>query len=205
MHPGTDDDFQQFLDMNGMGNLPEGLNFDFHDFQNPGVAHMPMQGPPQPREHLDTPMSGTDTPVIMSRTDSAIQHQIAPAMTTAQSFQTLPAAIMPPPTPNETIVNSIDAQIQYLQQQKLQHQQAMEEQHAFFARQQQGRIIPPTPQSLELQAGSSSFYPPPTMAEQTPQHQAVDYRFQRIKDQQDVGLPVNQANTHRASSYLPFV
>ena len=187
MHTGADDDFQQFLDMNGMGTLPESLNFDFHDFQNPAVAHMPMQAPPPPRDHMDTPMSGTETPVIITRADSGLQHQMATSISAAQSYQTIPTTgMIAPPTPGDTIVTSIDAQIQYLQQQKLHHQQAMEEQHAFFAHQQQNRIVPPTPQSLELQAGNSNFYPQRSMAEQTPQHQALDYRFQRIKEQQDV-------------------
>ncbi len=183
IHPGHEDDFQQFLDMGGMGNLPEGINFDFHDFQNANAGHMAMQAPP--RDHLDTAMSGTETPVVMSRPGAALQHQM-PSMTSAQPYQSIPTGMIPPQTPNEALVNNIDAQIHYLQQQKMEHQRVMEEQQAFFARQQQNRIVPPTPQSLELQAGNQQYYPQPTMGEQTPQHQAVDYRFQRLKDQQEV-------------------
>ncbi|KAH8878841.1 hypothetical protein GQ53DRAFT_57955 [Thozetella sp. PMI_491] len=186
IHQGHEDDFQQFLNMGGMGSLPDSMNFDFHDFQTPnGGGHLQMQAPP--REHIDTAMSGTETPVILSQADPTLQHQMPP-MTSTQQYPSIPTTMIPPPTPNEAIVNNIDAQIQYLQQQKMEHQRAMEEQQVFFAVQQQNRIVPPTPQSLELQAGNQQYYPRATMAEQTPQHQALDYRFQRIKDQQEMSF-----------------
>jgi hypothetical protein len=178
MHPPSDDDFQQFLDMNGMGNITDSLNYDFENFQAAaGSAHL-MQ---TPRDQLDTPMSGTDTAMILSRTDPALQHQV-PAMTTAAAYQTIPATMMPPPTPSEAIVNSIDAQIQFLQQQKMQHQQRQleEQQAAFFAR-QQTQMVPPTPQSLELPASANQFYSQPGSADR--QQQPVDYCYQQAKDQ----------------------
>jgi hypothetical protein len=172
IHPPPDDEFQQFLDMNGMGNLGEGLQFDF-EFQNAGGVHMAGS---QPREPMDTPMSGTDTPGIPSRQDNVMHSRMQP-VSTAASQPAIPTTMVPPT--NEAMAE-IDAQIHFLQQQKLQHQQRqMEEQQiAFFAR--QNRMVPPTPQSLELQAGTQ-FYPAPDQ-----QQQALYERYQRLKEQQDV-------------------
>ncbi|KAK4168722.1 helix-loop-helix DNA-binding domain-containing protein [Cladorrhinum sp. PSN259] len=180
VHSATDDDFQHFLDISAMGNMPDSINYDFHGFQSSTSAHQ-----------LDTPMTGTDVPMLLSPALPAMQQQV-PAITTTASYQSIPATMMQPPTPSEAIVNSIDAQIHFLQQQKLQAQQhQLEEQAAFFAR-QQTRIIPPTPQSLELPPGTNPFYAqhnvhePQQQQQQQPQHQAVDYRYQRAKEQPDV-------------------
>jgi hypothetical protein len=180
MHSSTDDDFQQFLDLNSMGNLSSDLNYNFQGFQDStGNGHL-LDG--TQREQLDTPMSGTDASIILSRADPALQQQMPPAMTSAGPYQGIPATMMPPPTPTEAIVNSIDAQIQFLQQQKMQHQQFQleEQQAAFFA--PRNRMVPPTPQSLEIPAGAGRYYHQPSPAE----HQAMDYRYQRSNDQQDV-------------------
>lgn len=181
-HPTSDDDFQQFLNMNGMGGLSENLNYDFQDFQSASGVDMLQT----PHEQLDTPMSGTDAPMILSRTDNAgLQHHM-PTMTTASSFQTIASTMMPPPTPSEAMVNSIDAQIQFLQHQKIQAQQRQleEQQAAFFAHQQQTRMVPPTPQSLEIPAGANHVYPQPGSVDR--QQQPIDYRYQHSKDQHDV-------------------
>ncbi len=179
----AEDDFQQFLDMNSMGNLTDSINYNFHDFQNQGGAQL-LQ--PHAREQLDIPMSGTDAPILLSPAMPTMQHQM-PAITSAASYQSIPATMMPPPSPSVAIVDSIDAQIQFLQQQKLRHQQRQIEEHqvAFFAR-QQTRMVPPTPQSLEIQAGANPFYSQSNSSEPQPQH-PIDYRYQRLKDQQDVG------------------
>lgn len=179
MQHGADDDFQQFLDMNSMGNLGDGLQFDF-DFQNQNAGHL-MQV--SHRETLDTPMSGTDGSVLMS----TAMHNPMPTMTTGPAHSSIPSTMMPPHAPGDAI-SEIDAQIQFLQQQKLQQQQRQIEQQqvAFFA-QQQSRMVPPTPQSLELQAGNHRFYAQP---EQTHQQQQDIYdRFSRMKEQQDVRNP----------------
>lgn len=192
----AEDEFQQFLDMNGMGNLGDGINYNFQDFQSSAGGQL-LQAPS--RDQLDIPMSGTDAPMLMSPALPAMQQQM-PAMTTAAPYQSVPTTIMPPPTPNEAIVDSIDAQIQFLQQQKLRHQQRQieEQQAAFFAR-QQSRMIPPTPRSLEIQPGNNQYYPQPNAADQqhqqqqqhhhqqpTQQQHGVEYRYQRLKDPSDV-------------------
>ncbi|KXX76992.1 Phosphorus acquisition-controlling protein [Madurella mycetomatis] len=188
VHSTTEDDFQQFLDMNGMGNLTDGMNYTFQDFQSSSSTQL-LQS--HPREPLDIAMSGADASILLSPAVSTMQHQV-PALTTTASYQTIPATMMPPPTPSDAIVDSIDAHIQLLQQQKLQHQQRqMEEQHAAFFARQPNRIVPPTPQSLEIQPGNNHYYGQPRTAEQQQQQQqqqqqAVEYRYQRLKDQQDV-------------------
>lgn len=222
------DDFHQFLDMNNIGDLSGALDFDFHDFaadHNPAhhaghhagdhLLHSSAGG-----DHLDTPMTGTDMSMILSPVDHAMlqqaqqqhrhqqqqqqqqQHHQMPTIATTAPYQNAPTTLIQPSTPSEAIVNTIDAQIQFLQQQKLhaQHQQLQEQQAAFFAS-QQNHIVPPTPQSLELTAGSSQNYyaqstpadqhHPGRQQQQQPQQQrqqAIDYRYARIKDQHDVGL-----------------
>lgn len=187
MHHGADDDFQQFLDMNNMnsmGNLGDGLQFDF-DFQNPNGGHL-MQV--QHRDALDTPMGGTEGSVLMS---TAMRQM--PTMTTAPTNPSIPSAMMPAnPHPHAhthahgDAMSDIDAQIQFLQQQKIQQQQRqMEQQQVAFFAQQQSRMVPPTPQSLELQAGNHRFYAQPE--QHTPQQQQELFdNFHRMKEQQDV-------------------
>lgn len=176
MHHGPDDDFQQFLDMNSIGNLGDGLQFDF-DFQNQNNAHM-MQV--TPRDPTDTPMSGTDG--LMA----AAMHPQMPNMTTSPAHPSIPSTLMAPQHAPNDAISDIDAQIQFLQQQKLQQQQRqMEQQQVAFFAQQHNRMVPPTPQSLEIQAGNQQqFYAHP---EHTPQqHQDMYDGYRRMKEQQDV-------------------
>lgn len=166
----AEDDFQQFLDMNSMGNMNDGINYNFQGFQSSATSQ------------LDLPMSGTDAPMLMS---PAMPHQMS-LMTSGAPYQSLPVTMMPPPSPSEALVDNIDAQIQFLQQQKLRHQQRhLEEQQAAFFIRQQSRIVPPTPRSLELQPGTNQYYAQHNGAEQQ-QHQTIEYRYQRLKDQSDV-------------------
>ncbi|KAJ2907069.1 hypothetical protein MKZ38_008637 [Zalerion maritima] len=169
-----DDDFQQFLDMGGMANLPDPLQFDFggeFDSSNGG----------------DTTMTGTGM-AIQTTTSTVIPMTSAVSMPAIQSQMVSPAG-------NDPIMN-IDAQIQMLQNQKMQvqhqqqqeqqrqrqqelqrqqqqqqqsHERRMQEQQAmFFA--QQNRIVPPTPQSSEL-------------------HQQSGYdQFHRLREQQDMAF-----------------
>ncbi|KAL8387683.1 hypothetical protein RB595_009741 [Gaeumannomyces hyphopodioides] len=202
MQTGPVDDFQQYLDINAMGGLGDPLQFDFHDFPEfQHTANASMLQRSQPRaEHLDTPMSGTDMSSLVSAQPEHPLHHSAPmrpmAMTSApahaaiNSMVTLPAAMVSlpptshaPPTPSEAI-NDIDAKIVFLQQQRMQQQQRqLEEQAAFFAA-QRSRMVPPTPQSLDLQAGSR-FY---TQPDHTPQ-QGMYERYQRMSaDQQDMAF-----------------
>ncbi|KAL2020857.1 hypothetical protein VTK56DRAFT_7848 [Thermocarpiscus australiensis] len=184
VHASAEDDFQQFLDMNGMGNLADGINYSFQDFQSSAGAQL-LQA--HSREQMDIPMSGTDAPILLSSAVPSMQHQMPP-ITTSASYQTVSTTMMPPSTPSETIVDSIDAQIQFLQQQKLQHQQRqMEEQQAAFFARQQSRMVPPTPQSLEIQPGTNHYYGQSNASEQQ-QQPSVEYRYQRLKDQSELSF-----------------
>lgn len=192
MHPAapTDDDFQHFLNMSAMNNpMDDAPDYGFHDFHSAaagagaGSGHLLQQQ--QPRDQLDTPMSGTDAPMILSRAHTSLHQQIS-AITSAAPYQTIPTSLMPAPSPSEAMVNSIDAQIHFLQQQKLQAQQRQleeqmeEHQAAFFAR--QSRMVPPTPRSLEMPARVNQYYGQPSPAgRQQPQ---MDFRYQPPKDQQ---------------------
>ncbi|KAK4197771.1 helix-loop-helix DNA-binding domain-containing protein [Triangularia verruculosa] len=199
VHSATaEDDFQQYLDMTNMNNLADGIDYNFQGFQAPAGPHMlQVTG----REQLDTPMTGSDAPMLLSPAMPAMHSQVSTITTTGGAYQSIPTTMMPPPTPSETIVNSIDAQIHFLQQQKMQAQQRQMEEHAaYFARQQQSRMIPPTPQSLDMVPSASPFYSQRNGPESQQQHQqqhphphrtphqqqAVDYRYQRAKDQSDV-------------------
>lgn len=192
MQSGGDDVFQQFLDMNNMDNMGDGLNFNFPEFTNTnngGHNNMVQNQNRQTiqnhdQQMMDTPMTGTDTNMILSRSDATGLHHHMSPVTTGPSFQSIPTtAMMQPPTPTGAIVHSIEAQIQFLQQQKLQHQQRelQERQAAFYA-----QHIPPTPTSLELAPAARNYYAPHTQADHTPSHQALDYNYHRSHDQQEV-------------------
>lgn len=180
LHPAPEDDFQQFLDMNSIGNLGDGLQFDFQDFQNANGQPM-MSGPP-PREPIDTPMTGTDGQVLLSQMDPAMHNQMP--MSSATSHPSITSTMLPPSHSPGDAISEIDAQIQYLQQQKLQQQQRQleEQQAAYYVR--QSRMVPPTPQSLEIQAGNNQYYVPP---DHTPHQHGMYESYQRLKDQHDVG------------------
>ncbi|KAM0494854.1 hypothetical protein ACHAPB_007903 [Verticillium nonalfalfae] len=172
--------------MGGMGNLSEPLGFDFHDFQNSADSSMmPQNG----RDQLDTQMGGTDSAMAMTRTDPSVrsvQDQFA-AMSTAASHPSIPAQmIQPVPTPTDAMAE-IDAQIQFLQQQRMQQQQRQMHEHQAHQVQQQTSYyvghnpVPPTPQSLEMPPNGNHYY-----AQEQAQQNVFDSRYQRMKEQQDV-------------------
>lgn len=198
---GGDDDFNQFLDMGGMGGMGETLQFDFQDFGAGNATSMMQQSH---REHMDTQMGGTDNPMVMTGPNGGHQNhqqhqhqqqqqqhqqqQQQLAMTTATAHPSIPAhQIIQMPAPGDPI-SDIDAQIQFLQQQRLQHQQRQlqeqqvhaQQQAAFYARQNQ---VPPTPQSLEMPPNSGHFY-----SQDQRSQNVFDSRYQRMKEQQDVSL-----------------
>lgn len=168
----NEEDFQQFIDMSGMNSLPGSLPFDF----GPGF---------QAANGGDTPMTGTGI--------------LGPQATTSPHVPITSAISMPPqpaqigPSAGGDPMMDIDAQIQMLQNQKLQYQQQQQRQQQnhlqrqqqqlreqqrqlqeqqqalFFA--QQSRMVPPTPQSSEMQ-----------------QHSMYD-QFHRLRESQDVCNP----------------
>ncbi|KAH6689092.1 phosphorus acquisition-controlling protein [Plectosphaerella plurivora] len=215
---GGDDDFQQFLDMGSMGGMGESLQFDFQDFGAANGGSMMQQNH---REQMDTQMGGTENQMVMAVPSQSVgpgpqnqhqhQHQQHIAMSSAASHPSIPAhQIIQMPPPQDTI-SDIDAQIQFLQQQRLQHQQRQlqeqqvhaQQQAAFYARQNQ---VPPTPQSLEMPPNSGQFY-----SQDQRQQNVFDSRYQRMKEQQDMAFTplVSPAVTpidphfHLDHSFLP--
>lgn len=210
-----DEDFHQFLDMGsmgamggmegmgGMGGMDEPFQFDYHDFQTGNSNTMVDQ---DARDHGDTHMGGTDNPMALLTTiappgsaqnqqpQQQQQHSQQLALSTATSHPSIPSMpsipsqqmIQQPTTPNDAL-NDIDAQILFLQQKRMVHQQHhMHEQQAqqeaaFYARRGQ---VPPTPQSLEMPPNSGHFY-----SQDQRQQNVFDNRYQRMQEQQDVSSP----------------
>ncbi|KAI0383726.1 helix-loop-helix DNA-binding domain-containing protein [Hypomontagnella monticulosa] len=180
----SEDDFQQFLEMGGMSNLGDGLQFDFQDFNGSNGSSMMHQ---PHGDSIDTPMSNSNIPTIIARNEMGTQNQISP-MTSAPSHPGIPTQMMPPHHASSDAISEIDAQIQFLQQQRLQQQrrqlaeqqrQFHEQQAAFYA-QQQRNMVPPTPQSLEIQAANQFF------AQQDQAHSSGMFDgYQHLKEQQD--------------------
>ncbi|KAI1162234.1 helix-loop-helix DNA-binding domain-containing protein [Nemania serpens] len=193
MSPTGDDDFQQFFDI-GMSNT-DSMQFDFQPF-NP--QNGPSMMPHDHRDQVDTPMSDADVSSIVAHGSMGAQNQMA-AMTSAPSHPAALSQILPHQqrqTPNDAI-SEIDAQIHFLQHQRLQQQQRQleeqqrrlqEQQAALYAQrqqqqQQQRNIVPPTPQSLEMQA-TSQFYAPQDQAHST----RIFESYQPVKEQQDMAF-----------------
>ncbi|CAM1506900.1 Fc.00g065410.m01.CDS01 [Cosmosporella sp. VM-42] len=165
----SDDDFHQFLDMSGMANLGDGMQFDFQGFQDGSVMS-------HAREPADTIMGESENNTMMGAGNSI-------PITTSAGQPSIPAHMM---TPSSDAISTIDAQIQYLQQQKFQQQQRQlqEQQAAFFSN--QSHSVPPTPQSLEMPNGQ--FY---SQAEQLSQQGVYDRGYsQRVKDQEMAFTPL---------------
>ncbi|KAF7878988.1 hypothetical protein EAF04_000190 [Stromatinia cepivora] len=152
----SQDDFQQFLDLN-MHNMAGGLQFDF-DFnqqqsQNQQMIHQDGM------ESMDTGMAGNHQVGL-----DGSMHEHMPSMTTASSHSAiLGTPVVHPHTSTESLTH-LDAQIRYLQQQKHEQQlrQSQEQQRNFYV---QNRMIPPTPNSMEIHGANQHFY---SQAEQPP-------------------------------------
>ena len=152
----TDDDFHQFFEMQGMSNMDGGLNFDFQSFQDSSASGLLPQSQ---REQIDTSMGGTEPSLAVATTAGLSREQMA-AITTGPTHPSLQAQMgRMPPTPTDTI-SEIDAQIQYLQQQRLQQQHRQVREQTTYYGGGSNRIIPPTPRSLELAPGNGQFFSP---------------------------------------------
>ncbi|RYP88229.1 hypothetical protein DL769_000327 [Monosporascus sp. CRB-8-3] len=171
--------------MGGMSNLGDGLHFDFQDFTAGNNPAMMQQAH---RESIDTPMDGTDQAPMLPRSSLGMQSSIPP-MTSASSQQTIPTQVMPPQRSANDAISEIDAQIQHLQFQRLQQEQRRLEEHqrrfqeqqaAYFAQQQRCNMVPPTPQSLEIQA-ANRFYAHSDQGAPS----GVFEGYPRLKEQQD--------------------
>ncbi|KAL3423723.1 helix-loop-helix DNA-binding domain-containing protein [Phlyctema vagabunda] len=165
----SQDDFQ-FLDI---GNL----NFDFQDFhgqQEQQMIHQNGAGVMDMR--MDNSRGG------MAQQDTIMQEHI-PTMTSASTHASISSTSLAHANPMGDSIGELDAQIQYLQQQKHQHQQRQlqEQQRNYYA---QNRPIPPTPNSVEMHSGGSQFY-----SQSDVQQQAMFERYQmQVKEQEQMAF-----------------
>lgn len=206
MASGPDDEFNQFLDMTGIGSIPDAgaMQFDFHGFNDgtsagtqpmmAGAAHQHQHQHPQnqhqhqhqhqqPRQAPaagDALMTDSDPSSMIPRSDGLLQNH-TPAMSTSVSHPSVAAHMLATSAPDS--ISTIDAQIHYLQQQKFHQQQRQlhEQQATFYG--PHGHSVPPTPQSLEMPPGSGQFY---SQAEQMPQRTAYDRSYHQRVAEQDV-------------------
>jgi hypothetical protein len=179
----SQDDFQQFLDM-GMNNLSDSLQFDFPDFN-----HQQTQGQLMHQNGAEAMDTGIENSGAAGQDTTMQEHM--PSMTTATSHPAIQGgAISHAHSSNESLVE-LDAQIQYLQHQRNQQQQRhlQEQQRNYYA---QNRMIPPTPNSIELHGGNPQFYP-----HSDPQQQALYDRFRlQVKEQEVSLLPFAELHVH---------
>ncbi|KAI1821753.1 hypothetical protein F4861DRAFT_517655 [Xylaria intraflava] len=183
-----DDDFHQFFDI-GMSNIGNSMQFEFQDFPHNGPSLM-QHGH---RDPIDTPMGDANVSPIAAHDNMEGAQSQVPPMTSTLSHATVPSQILPPPASANDAISEIDAQIRFLQHQRLQQQQRQldeqqrrlqEQQAAFYAQQHQPRnMVPPTPQSLEIRA-SGQYY-----ASQDQGHPSGMFEpYQQVKDQQDMAF-----------------
>lgn len=182
-----DDDFQHFLDISSMG---DELQFDFNGFQD-GATQVMLN---RQREEAQALINDANNNPLMGQAAGMMQGQASHMNAGAGAA---PGQMMPTSAPGSDSITNIDAQIQYLQQQKFQQQQRQlqEQRNAFFQSHHHTRSIPPTPQSLEMPPGSGQFY---TQTDQMTRD-VFDrtYNHQRMKEHQDVSSP-------RSRNMAPF-
>jgi len=165
----SQDDFQQFLDMS----LGESLQFDFQDFNSHQAQTQLIQQ--EDGETMDTDMENGGA---LAGQDTTMQEHM-PSMTTSASHPTLHAAVLAHAHSSNESLSELDAQIQYLQNQRHQQQQRQiqEQQRNFYS---QSRMIPPTPNSIEMHGNHTQFYP-----QSDPQQQAMYERIRmQVKEQE---------------------
>jgi hypothetical protein len=157
------DDFHQYLNI-GMTGISDGLGFDFP--YDAGQHNAPMMQQ-NSGEGMDTRMDHA-----MDVQDAMMQGTMT-AMSTATTHSGITGPVLGVGHPSSDIVE-LDAQIQYLQQQRQQRQMQEQQQRNYYAA--QSRIIPPTPNSIEMHSANSHFYPPSDAP------QALYDPYMRVKD-----------------------
>jgi hypothetical protein len=167
----SQDDFQQFLDM-GISNLGE---FDFQQFDNQQDQGAQMMHQ-NDGDVMDSRMQGTHQTTLQDH---------MPTMTTATSHPAIVGTPISHGHPSTDSLGDLDAQIQYLQQQRHQQQQRqlLDQQRNYYA---QNQMIPPTPNSMKMLGNGphNQFY-----NQSDPQQRAMLERFQmQVKEQQEVSL-----------------
>jgi hypothetical protein len=157
----------------GINNLGE---FDFQDF-NPQSGQAAQLLHQDGGDAMDTGMDNRRGPIAQ---DTTMQEHM-PAMTTAASHPTIHGGPLSHGRSSDESLSELDAQIQYLQHQRHQQQQRniQEQQRNYYA---QSRIIPQTPNSIEMHGNNSQFY------SQSDTQQAIYDRFRMQVKEQEVSL-----------------
>ncbi|CAI6053050.1 unnamed protein product [Clonostachys chloroleuca] len=196
MAAGPDDDFQHFLDMSTIG---DGIQFDFNGFPDGAEAQAMMN---RQRNPPDAIMNDAGASSMMPQGAGMMHGQPAQINPPGPPHTSAAAQMIPTTAPASDSISSIDAQIQYLQQQKFQQQQRQiqEQRNAFFA--SQNHSVPPTPQSIEMPPGSGNFYTQEQMS-----HEVYDggyHQQQRMKERQDMAFTplVSPAVTPLETHYM---
>ncbi|PHH64546.1 hypothetical protein CDD81_4325 [Ophiocordyceps australis] len=160
-----EDDFAQFLDMGGM-------HFDFGAFSH--GAQQQGGGTGAPRQHLEAVMATGSEGRLAAQ-------QVGAAGTVA------PAMMASAPVPVSDSISNLDAQIEYLQQQKMQHQQRQQQCASFFAL-HTPCSVPPTPQSLDMAPANAHFMGPADEASRQRLFNSSYRQHQHVADQQDMAF-----------------
>jgi hypothetical protein len=169
------DDFQQFLNL-GMDSIGEPLQFEFPHFESQSHAPMPHESGINHDTHMDGAVhsNGHEVENMMMQDHHALSGAVS-------THSTVPNTPIDHIQGHNESLNELDAQIQYLQQQRQQqHQrQLQEQQRNFYA---QSNVVPPTPNSIEMHGGTNSFYIP----QDGQQQQDMYDRYQVRPKEQDV-------------------
>ncbi|PQE20785.1 phosphorus acquisition-controlling protein [Rutstroemia sp. NJR-2017a BBW] len=176
----SQDDFQQFLDMT-MPNLGDALHFDFDFNQQQSQGAQIMHA-----ENAESMMARMANAGGIGHTGSMQEH-IQSLTTTSSQPAILGTTMAHAQGPAESLTD-IDAQIRYLQHQRLREQQRQlqEQQRNYYT---QNRIIPPTPNSMEMHgANQNQFY---SQADsQQPSSVFENYRLQKEQEYQMAFTPL---------------
>jgi hypothetical protein len=146
----SQDDFQQFFDMT-MPNLGDALHFDFDFNQQQSQGAQIMHA-----ENAEAMMARMANAGGIGHTGSIQEH--IPSLTTTSSQPAILGTTMAHAQGPAESLTEIDEQIRYLQHQRLREQQRQlqEQQRNYYA---QNRIVPPTPNSMEMHgANQNQFY-----------------------------------------------
>ena len=183
------DDFQQFLDL-GMNGINDEVGFNFQDFA-PQQQQQQQQQQHQQQQHaqmmrqrgVDAMGSamGNDAAMMDLQKHGMMQNHMPITTAAGMPAITQPSPIINQRAPADSSLVEIDAQIQYLQLQRQQQQQRIiqEQQQNYYV--QQSRIVPPTPNSIEMHSGERLYQ----QQQHDPQQQAIFDSYQmRLREQE---------------------
>ena len=180
----SQDDFQQYLDL-GMGSLSDSISFDFpYDGGQSNEQILQQDSGDAMDTRMDTAM---DVNVGALGHKDTMMRAPMPSMTTESSTHpTITGTILDHGLSSSNSLVELDAQIQFLQQQRQHQERQLQEQQQrnFYAL--QSRMVPPTPRSIEMHSANNQFYP-----QSDPQQQTMYERYQMRMKEQEVSFETN--------------